>query len=580
MQSLGARGLNDALQEQPEVVTFAGGAHAHGGSTNLQGSTSRNVEILLDGQPLSGRVSGYIDLNQIDSAIVESVEVKTGASAMTYGLQGQGGAINLITRRAAAAPHASVENGYGYFNTGLWRAEGGLSAGGWSGLVAGSEQRSLGYDLDPTTAVKTESPNRVRNLFGSLYAPQWKNVNSGLTALWVDQTYWGFDVSATNTIYDFNRPKKRAVILPRATITLDSENLLSARARHLFYRSEEDLVYRDPFSASATATTQEANGAELEWNHAHTSGLRSVAGVFFNRQDIKGSSLGTPDGNAVRDSWSQLSSVDYPLWKRLKLQAGYRFDHDSAFGNKLSPQAATALRIGRGVALSASVTRGFRAPDFSELFLNNTHAGGRVRVLGNTELRPEQSWSYTAGALFAPGDRLRLEARLFENALDDMILSRLTGREGIASIYRYVNVGSAKIRGGLISIDSPLSRRVEVHGSYQYLFTRDFSAGLPLEYSPRHRASVGATYSSRSYGLLVGAFGNLTGRTFFSVTNGVEDYMRSFELFGVNVQKEVRRNVALRVTVRNLTGNVDPLYRFTSPFSVEGSVKIRLGAGR
>ena len=70
MQSLGARGLNDALQEQPEVVTFAGGAHAHGGSTNLQGSTSRNVEILLDGQPLSGRVSGYIDLNQIDSAIV------------------------------------------------------------------------------------------------------------------------------------------------------------------------------------------------------------------------------------------------------------------------------------------------------------------------------------------------------------------------------------------------------------------------------------------------------------------------------------------------------------------------------
>ena len=166
------------------------------------------------------------------------------------------------------------------------------------------------------------------------------------------------------------------------------------------------------------------------------------------------------------------------------------------------------------------------------------------------------------------------------NALDDMILSRLTGREGIASIYRYVNVGSAKIRGGLISIDSPLSRRVEVHGSYQYLFTRDFSAGIPLEYSPRHRASVGATYSSRSYGLLVGAFGNLTGRTFFSATNGVEDYMRSFELFGVNVQKEVRRNVALRVTLRNLTGNVDPLHRFTSPFSVEGSVKIRLGAGR
>lgn len=580
MEGLGARQLNDALQEQPEVVTYAGGAHAHGGSTNLQGFASRNVEILLDGQPLSGRVSGYIDLNQIDSAIVESVEIKTGASAMTYGLQGQGGAINLITRRAAAGTSASFESGYGYFNTGLLRAEGGFSAGGWSAFAAGSEHRSLGYDLDAATAVKTESPNKVRNFFGSVYAPQWKNVNSGVTALWVDQTYWGFDVSATNTIYDFNRPKKRAVLLPRATITLDGENLLSARARHLFYRSGEDLVYRTPFSTSATSATQEANGGEVEWSHAHNNGLRSVAGLFFNRQDIKGSSLGTPDGNAARNSWSHLSSVEYPLWKRLKVQAGYRFDHDSAFGNKLSPQAAIALRVGGGVSLSGSATRGFRAPDFSELYLNNTHAGGRIRVLGNETLRPEQSWSYTAGALFAPGDRFRLEARLFENTLDDMILSRLIGREGIASVYRYVNVGSAKIRGGLLSLEAPLSRRVEVHASYQYLFTRDLSAGAPLEYSPRHRASVGATYSSRSFGLLAGVFGNLTGRTYLSVANGVESYMKNFELFGVNVQKDVRRNVALRVTLRNLTGNVDPLYRFTPPFSVEGSVRIRLGGNR
>ena len=69
-----------------------------------------------------------------------------------------------------------------------------------------------------------------------------------------------------------------------------------------------------------------------------------------------------------------------------------------------------------------------------------------------------------------------LEARLFENALDDMILSRLTGREGIASIYRYVNVGSAKIRGGLISIDSPSAEGRRCTGRMQYLFTRDFSA--------------------------------------------------------------------------------------------------------
>src|SRR5262249_40692780 len=239
-----------------------------------------------------------------------------------------------------------------FFNTALLRADAGMSVKNWAAFVAGSEQRSLGYDLDAAAATKTQSPNRVRNFFGSLYAPQWKNVNSGITALWLDQTYWGFDISATNTIYDFNRPQKRAMLLPRATITLDSNDLLSLRARHLFYRSEEDLVYRRPFSASGIATTQEANGGEFEWSHLRPSGFRSVAGLYSNRQDIRGSNLGTPDGNAARNSWSQLGSVEHTLWQRLKLQSGYRFDHDSAFGNKLSPQAAAAFRAHRGISFS------------------------------------------------------------------------------------------------------------------------------------------------------------------------------------------------------------------------------------
>jgi outer membrane receptor for ferrienterochelin and colicins len=578
MEKLGARQLNDALQEQPEVVTFAGGSHANGGSTNLQGFTSRNVEILVDGQPLSGRVSGYIDLNQFDCSILEAVDIKTGASALTYGLQGLGGAINLITRRAGTGLNASLETGYGSFNTGLLRGDAGFSAGGWSALVAGATQRSLGYDLDSGTAVKTQNANRTTNLFGSLYAPQWKNISSGATWLWSEQEYWGFDVSTANALYDFDRPKKRMLFAPRATVMLDAANLLNLRGRHLFYRSGEDLVYRSPFSASATATTQAANGAEAEWSMTRASGLRSVVGLYFNRQDIRGSSLGTADGDAERDSWSQVASVEYPFRGAFKLQGGYRFDHDSAFGDKWSPQVSAAWRIRSGLSASAALTRGFRAPDFTELYLNNTHAGGRVRVLGNESLRPEQSWSASAGLLYVPRSGVRLEGQLFEHRLEDMILSRLIGREGLASIYRYMNTGAAKIRGGMITAQMVLRRRLELAASYQLLHARDLSTALPLEYSPRHRASLRATWSSRRAGLLASVFGNLTGRTYYGLVNNTPDYMQSFELFGANVQKDVSRNVALRVTFRNLTDNVAPLYRVTAPFSIEGAVRIRLNS--
>lgn len=579
LKYLGARGLNDALQEQPEVVTFAGGSHANGGSTNIQGSTSRNVEILVDGQPLSGRVSGYIDLNQIDSSIVEAVEIKAGASAMTYGLQGQGGAINLITRRASTGTHGAVEAGYGSVNAGLLRAEGGFAAKGWAALVAGAQQRNLGYNLDSASAIPTQAPSEVRNLFGSLYAPTWGRLNAGLTALYMDQSYWGFDNNATLGTYDFERPKKRLVLLPRATLALNGENILGFRARHLYYRSAEDLFYRPSSTFSRTATTQQADGGEMEWTYLHPSGFRSFVGVSFTRQDIIGSRLGTLDGNATRDSWSQLSSVEYTLWRRLKLQGGYRADHDSVFGNKASPQLIAAYRLGSGLSLSGSLTRGFRAPDFSELYLNNTHAGGRVRVLGNPELSPEQSWSSTAGLLFTRSNKFRLEGRLFEHRLHGMILSRLQGREGIASIYRYMNVGDARIRGALISAGTVVARRLELTASYQYLHTRDLTAGQPLEYSPRQRATFSGAYSNRRLGLLASLFGNLTGRTFFALTNNVQDYMNAFELFGANVQKDLGRRTALRFTFRNLTDNVNPAYRTTAPFSVEASIRFRLGSG-
>jgi outer membrane receptor protein involved in Fe transport len=264
LTKIGARQLNDALQEQPELVTFAGGSMSGGGSTNLQGSSSRDVEILVDGQPLTGRVSGYVDLNQFDASILESVEIKTGASAMTYGQQGMGGAINLITKRAGAGSHASVETGYGSFNTGLLRADGGYSKGEFAVFTAGATQRGLGYDLDDAVLGKTQSASRVRNLFSSVYLPSWRRWSSGLTLLWLDQQFWGMEGSGITGIYDFERPKQRLTVLPRASLSLTSNSLLTFRARRLSYRSDEDLAYRNPASLRTQTTHNEANGGDVE----------------------------------------------------------------------------------------------------------------------------------------------------------------------------------------------------------------------------------------------------------------------------------------------------------------------------
>ncbi|HEU0139595.1 MAG TPA: TonB-dependent receptor [Bryobacteraceae bacterium] len=448
---IGARQLTDALQEQPEVVTFAGGTMSGGGSTNVQGFASRDVEILVDGEPLTGRVSGYVDLNQFDASMFESVEIKTGASAMTYGQQGMGGAINLITKRAGTGSHASVETGYGSFNTGLLRADGGYAKDGFAIYAAGAAQRSLGYDLESDILGKTQSANRMRNLFSSLYLPQWKRLNTGLTFLWTDQNFWGFEGSTVTGIYDFERPKRRLVFLPRASLLLGSDSLLTVRGRKLYYRSDENLAYRDPLSLRPQSTHNEANGGDVEWSLARSRGFRLSTGLFFNRQSMVGDRINTEGNRAETDVWSQVTTAEIPLVRSLRLMAGYRADHDTNFGGRLSPQAALAWKPFQRLSLSASVTRGMRAPDFNELYILHTHGGGRVRILGDPNLRPQKSWSYSASALTTVGSRTRVEARLFDHDMTDLIQTSLIGREGAASVYLYGNVGQARIRGGSTS---------------------------------------------------------------------------------------------------------------------------------
>lgn len=577
LTAIGARQLNDALQEQPEVVTFAGGAHSGGGSANLQGFGSRDVEILIDGQPLTGRVSGYVDLNQFDASILEAVEVKTGASAMTYGLQGMGGAINLVTRRATAGSHGSVETGYGSFNTGLLRADGGLAKGGFAIYGAGALQRGLGYELDQSTLAKTQPANRVRNLFSSLYLPQWNNWNVGLTSLWSDQNFWGVDGSEVTGIYDFRRPKKRLILLPRASYTMGASSLLSFRGRKMYYRSDEDVAYRSPVSLRAQKTENEASGADAEWSIAHPGGLRLSSSVFFNRLSMIGDRLSTTGNYATTDVWSQLTSAEFPLQRNLRLLAGYRADHDAIFGGRFSPQGALSWRPLAWLSVSGGATRGIRAPDFNEMYIFHTHAGGRVRIYGEPTLRPQQSWSYHANSLINLGDRTRLEARLFHHNLEDLIQTRFLGVQGAASVYRYANIGRARIRGASSSITHTWNRQLEFTAGYQYLDTLNREASTLLEYAPRHRGNFRLTWSNARRGVLLSFFGNATSATYFGVTRSTRIYMDGFELLGFNAQKDLTRRLTLRTTFRNLTDNVDPAYRLTAPLGVEASLRIRLG---
>ena len=54
--------------------------------------------MLLDGQPLAGRISGVFDVSRIPTSVVERIEVVKGPQSTLYGTDAMGGVVNIITR--------------------------------------------------------------------------------------------------------------------------------------------------------------------------------------------------------------------------------------------------------------------------------------------------------------------------------------------------------------------------------------------------------------------------------------------------------------------------------------------------
>jgi hemoglobin/transferrin/lactoferrin receptor protein len=100
--------------------------------------------------------------------------------------------------------------------------------------------------------------------------------------------------------------------------------------------------------------------------------------------------------------------------------------------------------------LSANVANGYRQPNAQDLFFNGPASVGNV--LGNPNLKPEQSISYDAGLRWGPGN-LALSGNMFYSTYEDLIdaiqiSSDPDGPGPGSATYQYVNITKARIWGG------------------------------------------------------------------------------------------------------------------------------------
>jgi len=494
----GSLRLHDILAEQTGINIIEN----FGKGVQVQGLSSEYTLILIDGEPLIGRTGGVLDLSRISVRNIRKIEIVKGPSSSLYGSEAMGGVINIITDPAGQSK-SDVSLRYARFNT----LDGGFNfsrkMGKTDWLASFNYNRSSGYSLKPNAQQQTVEPfwRSVQQVsIGHQFNEKWKagaSLRRNLSQ--IDNTIVVQNQGASilskgyerNDEYNFTpylnyqaSPRLKTVL--RAYLTgFDARQELSVK----------NVVgnYDDRFRQSFHRLENQTDW-QIRKQSAFTIGAGNILEtVASNRYD----SLSTKRSNNISYLFLQHEETISP---KLMLVAGFRYDANKAYASVGSPKLALQYRYSDNLSFNLSYGRGFKAPDFRQLYLNFTNlAAGAYSVFGSevavgelsrlqsqglieqvsalasrlSALKPEISGGWNGGLKYKSGKNLLVTLNLFRNDLRNMILTDIIAiKKNGGQIYSYFNLKEAFTQGLEFNADKQF-KQLSIRVGYQFLHTAD-----------------------------------------------------------------------------------------------------------
>lgn len=469
----GSLRLGDILSEQTGLAVVQG----FGRGIQMQGLSPEYTLILVDGEPLIGRMGGVLDLSRVTVGNIRRIEIVRGPSSSLYGSEALGGVVNIITDGAGSG-RVGADLRYGRFNTSDLSAEASRRSGRLRLSAFLNHHGSDGYSLLPNAQQQTVEP--FRRATGQ--------VQLGYAAsprLSVRLSLRGAEDRIRNTIlvqnlgsrllsrgYELNRDVNLTPTLvwrPKERITATLRGYVSR------YGSDQRLDVSDQSEGYADRFRQSFRRLEGQTDirtGAHAKSTLGIGSVLETVRSNRYDSLQT-----LRQARNDYVFVqhDWQPSDRSAVTLGLRYDHNSLYRPVWSPKLSVQRRLGERWRLQASVGRGFKAPDFRQLYLNYTNlAAGGYMVFGTqvageemrrlqaegqiaqvlprfdqlTVLRPETSTGINAGFHFQANPQLLWKVNAFRNEIGNLILTDIIAfRNGGGQIFSYVNVSRAFTQG-------------------------------------------------------------------------------------------------------------------------------------
>lgn len=499
IEQTGASDLASVLVEHTGIQMQGG--HPSGTGVMLQGIGSERVLVLLDGQPVAGRLSGVFDVSRIPTSIVERVEVVKGPQSTLYGTDAMGGVINIITRNPGKDVMRAAFNATGGTQD---RRE--LTANVSAGVGALGAEATVGHRTIETTPGQASADGALAARTDGLLKVQWRpdsvrRVEANVLAL-DERQRW-----RSGSFYNFGDNRQVNGRLG-GTFARGAHRLSPSLSASLHdHRSRASTATLPIAGDTGQRQQQRVYQAELLYN-GRIAAHAIDAGVQVRRDETETERV--VGGRRELMLFEPFAQADVAVTRRLSLLPGVRLSSSKMWGSRLTPRVAARWRATDQLSVRASAGEGFRVPDFKELFMffQNTSAG--YAVLGNEQLRPESSKNVSLGSEWTVR-RGFVRGTLFLNQFRNFIETRAINRAGEPPIYQYANVDNGATRGADVEAGL-VAAGWRVDAGYNLLATRDNATGRPLLARPSHSGRLSMAHTL-PFAFRASVSGIATGRT-------------------------------------------------------------------
>lgn len=429
---------------------------SNGGSGHIKlrgvgGDRASAVLMMVDGQPQFAGIYSHHIADFYDKEYVERVEVLRGPGSVLYGSNAMAGAINVITKQAAAdGVHTTISTQYGSYNTWLTSATNTTRFGRFTSLASASYNRTDGT-VDNFDFKQADGYVKV----GYDFSTQWKAA--------ADYTLMHF--KGNDPIYPkLSNPESADIYrqsITRGEASLSATNTYAGTngTARVYYSYGSHFV-DDPRHFHSR---DDRFGVIVYQNFSPWRGASATVGFDFDRYSgeipVSGGNQHAPGsmstiGRKKINEYSPYVTLSQSLGgELLNLNGGVRMANSDMFDTQWVPQLGFALNPGDGYTVKGTLAMGYRNPSFRELYLYR---------MANPDLQPEKMMNYEMSA-----------GKRFSRYLNvDITLYYSRGRDMIQVLdNRNTNTGRFINKGVEVSASSHPLDNLRLYASYSYLHT-------------------------------------------------------------------------------------------------------------